>query len=81
MIEVKTVIKNGNKQGFAIKIDGLGSDIHKELVAALVAFLGRFPGHEKAALEIICKDVMDHLASGRNIEIDATNLQKILKDL
>lgn len=81
MVEVKTVIKNGNKQGFAIKIDGLGSDIHKELVAALVAFLGRFPGHEKAALGIICKDVMDHLASGRNIEIDATNLQKILKDL
>lgn len=81
MIEVKTFIKNSNKQGFAIKMDGVGVDIHNELVAALVAFLGRFPGHEKAALGVICKDVMDHLASGRNVEIDATNLQKILKDL
>lgn len=81
MIEVKTVIKNGNKQGFAIKMDGLGFDIHKELVAALVAFLVRFPGHEKSALKIIEKDVMNQLASGRNVEIDATNLQKILKDL
>ena len=81
MIEVKTVIKNGNKQGYAIKMEGLGFDIHKELLAALIAYVSRFPGHEKAALEIICKDVMDHVASGRNVEIDATNLQKILKDL
>ena len=81
MIEVKTVIKNGNKQGFAIKMDGQGFDIHKELVAALVAFLCRFPGQEKVALKIINKDVMDQLASDRKVEIDATNLQKILKDL
>lgn len=81
MIEVKTVIKNGNKQGFAIKMDGLGFDLHKELVAALVAYVSHFPGREKAALEIVNKDVIDHLASDRNVKIDATNLQKILKDL
>lgn len=81
MIEVKTFIKNGNKQGLAIKMDGPGSDIHMELVAALVAFLGRFPGHEKAVLGIINKDVLDRLTSGTNVEIDATKLQKILKDL
>lgn len=81
MIEVKTVIKNGNKQGFSIKMDGLGFDIHKELVAALVAYLCRFPGREKAALELIKTDVMDQLASNTKVEIDATNLQKILRDL